>query len=257
MKFAFWSIVALIIWFFAGVALAAFDLHSKAFSMMNDDLILNWFLNNMFHDPLVTLWFIGFCLCGFVVGVSFFFCTITTLFKLMIRQSFRLKHTLLFLMHVVFIGIIGFHLLSMILGYKKGHIPAFEGQKITINSDYSLVIRKINFVNDISVLRKKDKHSKIRLSHENFSIKENYAEIALYKSNHLTGLGKVYFLKPLLIKGFCFTIESFITNKNSTSSEVGVKMVIAKNPVLIPFFITYALAILLILLLAIVTWKKP
>jgi hypothetical protein len=255
MKFAFWSITALILWFLTGTILASASSYAKTFAQMNDVLIVEWFFHEAQSDSLVMIWFVVFCFFALLVAISFAFCTSVTLYKVMIRQSFELKQIVLFLMHVVFIGIMGFHLLSMVGGYKRGYIPAFEGQMISINENCSLIVRKIHFVDDPSVLRKKDKHSKIRLSKENFSIEENYVEVAMIRSGEIIGAGNIYFLKPLVINRYWFTIESFIIDEHKETPNIGARLVIARNPVLIPFFVMYGLAILLILIWTILTWN--
>jgi hypothetical protein len=256
MKFAFWSILALILWFFAGVAFASQGEYKKAFAKMNDLLILDWFFSESFNNIPVLLWFSGLCISGGIVLISFVFCTWTTLRKPLTLKKNRLKSWLMFSLHIVFILIVLFHVLSMIMGFKYGYQKAFDQTILEFDNGYAVHVHEIQFVNDTEVLKSKESHSKIRLSKENFSIDENYVDISLFKENEFLARGKTFFLKPFVFNNIHITIENFFVDNKNDNEKIGVRLVVARNPVHVPFFIMYAVAIVLILFWTVLTWKE-
>jgi hypothetical protein len=256
MKFAFWSMITLIIWSFIGVGMSSSGAYKDGFKMMNDQLIINWFFNEGLQNPFVTMWFVGFCIIGALLSLSFFFCTFTNLYKLISKKSNKIRNVLLFGIHLLFICIVGFHVLSMLIGYKKGNVNIFEGQSVTLDDKYIVTLNAINFLDNPEILQQKDKHSKIKYTEENFHIKDNYADFTIRKNTKTIANGKAYMLSPLISKSYRLTIEQFILEDSSPLSRIGVKFVFMKNPILYPFFISYALVILMIIIFTIITWKN-
>ncbi len=256
MKFAFWSIFALILWFFGGVAIASMGEYKKAFAKMNDLLILDWFFSESLNSIPVLLWFCGLCLFGGIVLLSFAFCTFTSLRKPLRIKKNKLKSWLMFSLHIVFILIVLFHVLSMIMGFKYGYQKAFDNTVLEFDNGYAVHVHEIQFVNDTEVLKSKEIHSKIRLSKENFSIDENYVDVSLFWKNEFLASGKTHFLKPFVYNSIHITIENFFVDNKKDKEIIGVRLVVARNPVIVPFFIMYAVAILLILFWTVLTWKE-
>lgn len=256
MKFAYWSILSLIIWFFIGNLLAASKEYQKAFQRMNDQIVLDWFMQNVEKHPLVSLWLLGLCFFALLVATSFIFCTTTTLLKLPASKRNYLRSLLLLVMHILFVFILGFHFFSMITGVRAGHVKAFKNESFDFEKAFSIKIRDIHFVDDVKILQKSDKHSKIRLFADSFSIDKNYAEIELYKDAKLLHTGKAYYLKPLVYNNIRVTIEEF-TGEDERGKGVGVILTFALNPFVYTFFTLYACSILILLLYSIISWRTP
>ncbi len=255
MKFAFWSLAGLVVWFFAGVVLGGNDQFKKGFQKMNDLLILDWLKNEATGNILIFIWFAGLCIVGGLVFMSFIFCTFTTLRKHLSKGRLRVRSRIMFLLHLVFILIVVFHIVSMVTGFKYGYQKAFVNSILRFDNSIAVEVHQIRFVNDPEVLKSRESHSKIRLTKENFNIDENFVEISLFRDGEFLARGKSRFLKPYVYKNIRVTIENFFVDDKVELDKIGVRLVVSKNPVLLPFFTLYAIAVVLMLLWTILTWK--
>jgi hypothetical protein len=256
MKFAFWSVIALIAWFTLG-ALSTSGSMKKGFLPMNDMLILDWLRNSAASEPLVLLWFIVFCLIGGMVTLSFIFCTSTTLLRPIRLASCTAKAFILFSIHLVFILIVILHVISMVAGVKAGYLKAYEMSSFQVGSGYRVKVADIQFVANSSLLKDKADHAKIRYTRENFDPKMNYAVVQVFYHDQLREQGKIGYMNPLVVDQLRITLERFFFDTKSSIPRYGVRLTVARNPVLLPFFVFYGLAAILILLYAIVTWRSP
>lgn len=256
MKFAFWSIIALIAWFILG-ALCTTGSLKKGFLPMNDMLILDWIRHSAASEPLVLLWFVVFCLIGGMVTLSFIFCTSTTLLKPIRLANCTAKLCILFSLHLVFILVVIFHVISMVAGVKAGYLKAFEMSSFQVGSGYRVRVTDIQFVADPTLLMSKNEHAKIRYTKENFDPEKNYAEVQVFHNDQLLIQGKAGYMNPLVVDQLRITLERFFFDTKSSIPRYGVRLTVARNPVLLPFFVFYGLAAILILLYVIVTWRSP
>jgi len=255
MRFAFWLLLSIIIWFFIGAMLTINDSFYYAIKKMGNELILDWLLKNSVETPIVLGWFIGLCIIGFLLAISFLFCTWNNLLKV-VRKQTSLKSILLFTIHVLFVIIMTLHLGSMLLGYKHSDVELAVGQEFKFEKGFSLVLNDVNYIDDINVLKMKYKEMRKYHTRDGFHYKDNYAILILKQNDNVIRSEKVSMLSPFKHGSLRATISYFYLPKGSKSDTPGVKLVIAKNYFNELFFIFYALEILNILLFLIITWKK-
>ena len=252
MRFAFWLLISLIAWFFVGTTLILSKDFYRALKQMGDNLVLDWLIAESHQSPLLLIWFIGLCLIGALLAISFIFCSYNNLFKASKKQT-KAKPVLLLLIHIFFVIIMALHLGSMIWGYKYSGIELTEGSQYNFDK-YSLHVNKVNYVDDIEVLKLKYKEMRQYHTSEGFHYKSNYIDLSLFENNTEILTQKAYMLSPIKHGALRITLSYFYMPKNS--DVPGVKVVIAKNYFNELFFIFYALEIISILIFLIITWKK-
>ena len=241
-------------WFFTGMLLTLSDPVKKAIKLMNSEMLNDWFFGTAIHNPVVLFWFIIFCLIALILAISIVLCTYNNLLKSLVKKK-TLRNWLLFGMHFNFIIILVFHVLTMLVGFKAGDIELRSGDKYEHKSGYSILISKVNFIDDLSVIEKKDKKSKREITLQNFSYKKNYAEIVLLKNGKIISEGKSYVMSPFKYKDIRLTIEKFIVTEKDGIKTAGINIIIVKNKLTEVFFIFYILEILLILAYTVISWK--
>ena len=185
-------------WFFTGMLLTLSDPVKKAIKLMNSEMLNDWFFGTAIHNPVVLTWFIIFCLIALILAISIVLCTYNNLLKSLVKKK-TLRNWLLFGMHFNFIIILVFHVLTMLIGFKAGNIELSEGDKFEHKSGYSIMIKKVKFIDDLSIIE--DKKSRREITLQNFSYKENYAEIALMKNGELISYNNLLSLKNLTFRG--------------------------------------------------------
>ncbi|MBI9067795.1 MAG: hypothetical protein JEZ09_10925 [Salinivirgaceae bacterium] len=255
MKFAFWLILSFAFWLLLGVFIALSDAYYPAIKDMGNSLIVDWLLNQSTQKPLLLIWFIGLDIIGFLLAISLLFCTKNTLLKHIKKQA-SLKSYTLFLIHVLFIIIMGLHVASMVFGFKYSDVSLSLNETYNFQNGYSLNLSKVNYMDDINVL--KLKYSEIREHHtiNKFHYKENSAYLKLYKDSNVIKEGEVHMLSPLVYGSIRVTLTNFYIPKNTESKTPSIKVVFMKNYLALYFFIFYALEILAIFFYIVLTWNK-
>jgi len=255
MRFAFWLLFSIIIWFILGAFLSINDSFYHGIKEMSNELILNWLIQKSMNFPIVLAWFIGLCIIAVLLAISFIFCTWNNLLKVMLKNSTS-KSILLLTIHILFVIIMALHLGSMLFGYKYSDIEIGVGQEFKFDNDYSLTLDAVNYIDDINVLKMKYKAMRDYHTRDGFHYKDNYAAFTLKQNNKIIRKDKVKMLSPLKYGFLKVTISYFCLPKKSDSEIPGVKVVIAKNYFNELFFIFYALEIISILFFLALTWKK-
>ncbi len=257
LKFTFWIIVAISAWLITGAAMTSAGF-KQAFLEMNDMLVLDWLIYEASNEPLVFLWFVILCFLAALLGINFIFCTVLTLFRLLKFRNFSLRTIILLSLHIACIAIVLLHATGLVAGFKQGYIKAFKDDIIDLPSGYQVVITDIIYENDIDLLKSRvENQSKIRYSRDNFSIGVNCAEVVLLRHGKVIGEGKTYYMKPFRADGIWVTLESFQFSLKRQHSGIGVRLTVAKNPVLMPFIIVYALVVFLLFFYTAISWGNP
>ena len=254
MRFAFWSLVSLIIWLFVGSLLTLNQDLSWAIKNMGNQLILDWLIEESKKSEIVLIWFIILCLIGLLLAISFIFCSWNNLLKIA-RKQLNAKTILLLIIHIFFVTILGLHLGSMLIGYKCSNIELSEGQSFHFNNNLSIKLNKVNYVDDINVLKMKYKEMRKYHSPQSFHYKENYADITLFQDKNVLANKQIRMLDPLKYGSLRATLSYFYLPKNTNDERPGIKLVITKNYFDELFFIFYAIEILSILVFIVLTWK--
>ncbi len=255
MRFAFWSLISITVWFILGIFLAINDGFYYGIKAMSNMLILDWVLQKSIDFPLVLVWFIGLCIIAILLALSFLFCTCNNLLKVSLKSK-SFKSILLLIIHVLFVIIMALHLGSMLWGFKYSDIEMEVGQEFKFDEGYSLILDTVKYVDDINVLKMKYKTMRKYHTRDGFHYKDNYAEFTLKQNDKIIISDQVKMLSPMKHHFIRVTISYFYLPKNTETEIPGVKVVITKNYFNTLFFIFYALEILSIIGFLIITWKK-
>jgi hypothetical protein len=249
MRFAFLVILLLAGWFLAGAYMAG-KAFRKIFSSMNEMLIVEWW-QTVGHEALwVKIWFAVLCILAALLALSFLFCTFSTLVARIRRSTRKSLSVVLFLIHFFGLILVGLHGLSILIGYKLGEEELFPGEEIVLPDGVKLVIDQVVFVNDTSLLYFRQGQPRIRYHRENYALDSNYVHLSFYRDGHPVQSDKLLYMKPIRTNGLLVTLDSFVAGHQNggTSEAVGVKITAVKNPVMIPFFVVYALSVLVLAL---------
>ncbi len=241
MKLAAIMLISLIVVFLCGIFLTANDGVYEAFKHMNDIIILDWIMEIGNKNIYVVIWFVILCLIAFLFGINLFLCTKDRLYKTALTSK-SLKASLLFSIHIVFIIILLLHAVSLVIGFKHGNIVLSAGDKYEFENGYTLRLKEINFVDDFAILKDKKKSSRLEMTRDKFHYKENYASLSLFKNGEKVVDGSAFIFSPVSGDGIQITLEKFILDK--MTKEPAVRITVAKNPLVLWFFVFYALGIL-------------
>lgn len=253
MKLTSILIIAVVFTMLVGGYLTSYDEIYDAFKEMNDMIIFDWLCQWSMHNTVIIVWFIVLCVIAVLLGVNLVLCLWENLFKSWLKNK-RIKQLTLVLIHFVFIIIMLLHAVSFFIGYKYGNIVLKEGDEFAFEENYTLKLEKIEFVDDVDILRKKKCHSRLNMTSENFHYKQSYVQIQLYENGSKLTDGQMKIFEPFYYEGIQFTTEKFILTKKS--DKLAVKLTISKNPFAVWFFVFYGLVILLMLFYLIIRWRK-
>jgi len=245
MRFAFISILLMILWFWIGAFIATFDANTKVFRIMNHEMIIDWLFTTALSNYVVLFWFVIFCVIAAFLTLSILLCTYTNLYKRLLNKL-NYKNLVLFLIHVVFIVIVVFHVLSVLVGFKHGDIELFEGESFICKNQYVIEIHEIIYVDDLNLLNDRGKKSRKGLTKDIFRYKENVVNVKITHNNNNELISKnLHILNPLIYQHVRVTLDKFVYDKNT--DRIGVQLIITKNPVIELFFAFYAILILLMI----------
>jgi hypothetical protein len=246
LSLCFYLLGALFFWMSLGIVLAEYPGSETAFNRINDRLVLDWLLSSGKQDRWLAVWFLVLCLLNLALLVNLVFCLAAGLWKRIFSNG-RIKQVLLFVMHLLIIGILLGHLVNMGVGFKQGWIKMTPGQAVALPDGYGLVLESVCFVPNPELLKKEKKAAHEALTQERFKIQENYVEVLLTKNNKPIGGGRVHMLAPLKIGSLRVTLRRFFVAQNHSNASVGAVLAVARNPVHEAFFLVYALMILCLL----------
>ena len=195
MRFAFWLLFALIIWFLAGAGLAVSRIGSSGVNAMGDSLILQWLQAEALSSPLVLAWFIILCIIAFLLGISFLFCSWTTLYRKM-KVDGSAPSIVLFAIHLLFLMIMALHLAGMLTGFKYSRVSLQPGESFEFEDRYSLELVEVVYVDDPAVLKLPYKKMRDYQDGENFHLEKNRARLRFLENGEELALGEIRMLSP-------------------------------------------------------------
>ena len=255
MRFAFWVLLVFIAWFFLGALIASSDAYYGAFKDMSNYLLLDWFLNISSDNLLILFWFIGLCIIGGLLAISFMFCSYFNLLKVAKKQRSRNSILLLFI-HVMFVIIMGLHLASMVFGYKHSNVKMSVNDEFVFEDGFSVVFDSVKYIDDLSVLKLEYKEMRAFQTQELFHYKENIAFVTLYQHGEKISSGELTILSPFAYGSLRVTIDHFFIPPDAVSDVPKIEVVVMKNALVELFFISYLLFIFCVLWFLIISWKR-
>jgi hypothetical protein len=255
MRFAFWVLLAFIAWFYVGAFIGLNDEYAIIIKEMSNYLILDWLLQKSAESPLVLGWFIGLCILGALLAVSFLFCSYYNLLKLA-KKNHKKGSVLLLFIHLMFVAIMALHLASMLFGYKYSNVGLTTDNNFQFEDGYTLKLDSVHYVDEIEILKLKYKERRNYMTSDALHYKQNIAFVSLYQNGELLKNGQTTMLHPFEYGTLRLSISFFYIPKNSETNTPGIRVVIMKNDLMELFFISYILCILSILWFLAITWKK-
>ncbi|PLX13575.1 MAG: hypothetical protein C0594_01070 [Marinilabiliales bacterium] len=255
MRFAFWLLITIIIWFFMGVILAKSDTYYNDFKSMSNMLTIDWLENEAINISLVLIWFLGLCLIAFLLAINFIFCSWNNLLKISLNRK-NIRAFLLLSLHFMFVIIMAFHLGAMIFGFKYSDIELMPGDSYSFENQYSVKLDSVHYTDDTSVLKLKFKEMRDHQTKDKFHYQDNYARISLYQNEELLEDGIMKMLMPFHYENIRISMIQFYLPKKGNFQTPGVKINIVKDLFAEAFFISYAIEIVLLLSFVIFTWRK-
>jgi protein-S-isoprenylcysteine O-methyltransferase Ste14 len=255
MHFAFVSLVAMALWFFVGMMLTLDDSLRQAMREMNHQMLADWFFYSGIKNPMLATWFIVFCFLAMIMAFSITFCTVQTLLRTL-KNKRDTRSILLFSIHLNFIIILFFHVITLLTGFKEGAIEMFPGEVFKHRSGYSFTLKELRYVDNVDEIAEKDKKSRRDMPPGKFSYKINHALFVISRNDAVLAEGKSFVMQPYIHEDIRITLEKFVAKDISGKKVAGVKCTFVKNNLIFIFFIFYALEVLLILLFLLLTWSN-
>ncbi len=253
MRFALWMLLAFITCLLSGVLLASNDQFRSGIKAMNNELIVNWVMSVGTENPIALAWLLALCLLGAMLALSFIFCTITRLIPFF-RKKRDSKSALLLIIHVLFILIMGVHVLSMLIGEKHSNVELLQGDGFEFGSGYRIELGTINYVDKREVLKLGYKQMRKYHTKDLFHPDENTVQIELWHDNKKIMNDTLRMLEPLRYKNIQVSLSYFFAPKRLAKDEIGAKLVISISYFTKLFFTLYALEIISLLIYVARTW---
>jgi hypothetical protein len=255
MRFAWWSLAALIIWLMLGVVLTVHGPFHESLKTLSDVLVLDWLLDQSRRHPLLLSWFA--VLCG--LSAALLLCAACCLWTRLLSRlavSFSLRGLVLLSVHLFFIIVMLCHTAGMMAGYKHSGIRLLPGESFTFADGYRLTLSEVTFTDDLAILRAEYKEARKLMTRDNFHYKRNLARLHLAYLDEPIARGDVRMLKPLRHGALRITLRGFFLSGPASEPRIGVRLVIMENPLVDFFFIMYACLILSMLLFLFLT-RRP
>lgn len=256
LKFALWSLVTMIVWLGAGVALGGIKSLAPHFKAMDQTLIVDWLLGPAWQMPMVPLWFLGLCLAVGVMLTSLAACTLTRLLP-RLRGGSRFKGWLLTLVHLIMLLVLVGHLAEMGLGHKHEGLRLLPGQAHQLPDGLSLRLVRLDFADDKAILNRPYGQARWVLTREAFHRQDNRLLVELDDGRSAPRQAELAILEPLLAQGYRLTLTDFFRDDSQPGAPVGAAITVARNPLTPLFFGAYGLWIILYGVLAWATWQRP
>jgi len=238
LKLAFYNLVFLIALLGTGLYLSRAYQHS--FQMMNESLLYDWLKASWKQEPALTVWFGLVCISSGLLFINAVCCTLTRQIQVAVN-SVRFEKWLFFVLHCLFVGVLVCHGLALVVGSKKANIPVSAGDCIQFETDYTIEISDIVFVDDRAILKAGKKEQRALMTRQSIHRHQNFVQVSLYHQSELLAAGNIFMLSPLRYKSIQVTLINFVYREND---RPGVILTLTRN-YLNPFFFTiYGLMIL-------------
>jgi len=202
---------------------------------MNDNVLLDWLLNPYKGNIYIKLWFLLFCILLFILLLNLFFCV----YKRFSSHQNNNKYFLFFCIHIIFGLVLICHSICFFYGFKMCNINVLKGQSLKIKDKYILKIERINFVDDIKLLKMNYKEARKFMSRENFHRKKNFVSLKICGKDIKSVKGKIYILEPFEYNSIYIILNNFILLKKNNKEEIGAHLSIVYNPFVKIFFFLY------------------
>ncbi|GEM_PF-844243 len=255
MQFTTLILAVLMLWFAWGILLAESDTFRQGFNVMNGSLVPVWFSEPRRLPFLLKLWFVGLCSVMVILGVNLVFCSWTKIIKIM-RNKQTASRFVMLIIHIVF-GLVALgHFGSFLLGYRYENVKLGTNQSFTLPEGYVVTIKDIHFGDDPKLLYQRPK----RRTPGAFHPEANFCEVALTQNGNPVARGKIYFLRPFTWKDIQVTLQRFTPpkgggNRDRTSFNPDVRLIISRNPVKLLVFVLFPAMIAGIGIYMVMTWR--
>lgn len=256
---AVWIILSLCAILVLGIFMAQIPELEQAFTSMNDTLLLPWLVANGADHPLISSWVGILIVAGGLLFVNTVCCTWCK-FVLRLRRGgggLPKAQLLIIAIHVLLLFMLVGHVLNFTWGEKYPPFNLFAGQEHELGHGYSLKAEQLNLSVDPQLLRDAADRRFHSLSAEEFDVFGNTATLGLYHDGRLIARQEARFMGPLSHGPFKCIIKNFFAPPDGKGDrQVGLRVLVIRNPSAEPLFLLYILMIACTLAYAVLTWKK-
>ena len=253
LRTAYVLLVFLAVVFGVGNVLSGMTAASAVFKEMNETHFFGLW-NSYTAHPLVLVWL---CLLVFL-GVFLFLNTLCCTFTQVVRyREKKLKNSLgdkrnrgMMIIHLITIVVIAFHAIDLALIARTKPQQILVGESAQLGP-YTITAKSLDYVTDRTAISQTRKGQKIRstqISSDEFSISGNRVELSISRAGVVVRQGFLTMLHPLRYGGTFFILDGFIVPYGSESGAVAALVHHTYNPLVIPFFMVYALLLFFLVL---------
>lgn len=222
---------------------------------LNDQLIIDWLIENTTANPVVAAWFILLCLASAVLLVNLLACVVDRLWPWS-QKNGGLRRIMLLASHILFAVIMIGHAASFVVGFKYDRLQLISGEAIALEQGYELRVDEVVYVDDPELLKLEHKKSKRVLTRKAFNRYENGAVVTLTHNGKEVLSGKALLLQPLNKGQFTVSLTGMYIKEDDAQGRPGGTFSVVKSPLNELFFGAYSLLIICMFGLLIAGWRK-
>lgn len=223
------------------------------FLAMNESGIMDWFPATWQGAPWVMAWFLALCLAAAVLFINGIACCLLRQLP-QAKRSRRKRFWVFFILHCLFLLVLGCHGLALVSGTKLSHIHLFPGETQKFGP-YEILVSQVIYQDDMAILSADKKKQRAMMTQKNIRLSNNWADLTLSKNNVPLVSGRIKMLSPLRSGFLQITLTQFLVDPTGTGP--GVNLVVTHNILNALFFTAYAVMIFFLAGYTILTWKKP
>ncbi|MBN2809944.1 MAG: hypothetical protein JXR80_10670 [Deltaproteobacteria bacterium] len=212
----------LFIWFGAFPLFIKLSGGKKVAKVLNQGLLLDWFIEESGRYPHMRFWFIGLCLLVGLLALNLIICSWR---RFPPGLSLSRQKWLLFLLHLSFGLLVAGHAAGFIWGWRPPPIKAQVNSTIALEQGQLLTVKGISFYDDPGILQKPQR----QWTSTDFSFKRNQVEVSLSKNGVEILSGQIATYKPLQKGSLQITLLGFTAPAPGTELP-GVRLQVSRAP---------------------------
>jgi hypothetical protein len=237
-----------------GVILIRFDGYKQTIALMGDVLVFDFFKAHWKDNIVLLIWVMSICAASVLLIINTAFCSFTHQLKIALKKA-TLRKWSFFIIHITFLTILSCHGIAMVSGNKKTDVKLFEGDSYVFLNTIKITAVKINFTDDMEMLKLSPQKSRDLMTRRTFHRKKNYAELSISENEKEVCQGKVFMLDPVKFKSIQITAIRFLYKNINGDEFLGINLTIIKNGFTDFFFIIYGVMITTLICFIVITWK--
>ncbi len=240
---AYFFFILLAAIFGAGSYLAGFEETGRLFDQITSECIWKY-IDDIVANHLLLTWFLLLVVCAAVVFINTLCCTSQLLKQCFINKIGKTKQFRLRFMtfiHIIALAVIVCHALEIMLVTRHSPVKILVSGMATL-APYQVKVKNISYITDRSFIQEDVDGKRLpgfKIPLEKFSIEGNKAELAVYRDGVLVKEGEIRLFEPLRVGNSFFIMDGFFIPHHK-SDTIGILIHHTYNPLVVPFFVIYA-----------------